>query len=904
VPGALLPPSVYDVHVLQSAPDVVLAAAGGDTRQPPSNGIYRSVDAGVSWERSYAFSAATAGSLASAPDDERLIFAAGGLAVGVSTDGGVTWTNVYTQSTQLQSVWYVACGPRVGSARRVYAAGDRIWYSADGGQSWEEDPVDVDLSVGPPSDTYGQCARCFCIDPADPGTVYLARGGRELWRGRYPASGGPGAWTRLPVPPLPPPDPVRTASGTNFVVAHQAPDGRRYLVYSDRRTVHIALADPTSAADWTWLDASLHADPHGLAVTPGFAWAGTGHPAGRIAMVNDGGAVVSSDGAANWEFGTGLSTLGVVNAAVLPRPDRTPGLIIGTGDNNGFFSANGGLNWRTQDYHEGDNDCSFADPYQPNRLIVFAPRDRPGKTYLYTASAGQIPDGSWGTSDRQSIPGPPPVEIGVNNSRSPWNCDSSYFGLGYRPLVLTLAGQSPQPDGDFITIVVDRGKPGDGQASIAKLLRTTAMRKIQQPQDWITTDHADGPDVKAFQQGPDLPDPGIAVVQASGGHGYATFYVGDMSQTRGQRIWKWRAGMPTWQQVVPATGAAGPADALRFFVDPYRPVLIYVLSTTGMYRSEDGGATWASDQTLQSAITENGAFPLHITTEQGVDNVSLLRDMVFHPANPDWRVAISPAGVFRTFDGRSWDHWLLSSAAAARPNNAVYEPGSRMLYVATSNRGLLRLGPPGAEAEFYTTDGRGGMHLLRLSEGLRRTWDMIVPGDFGGGRTGLFFYDKRAGDGLFFTVDSSGGLHPMGGATGTLRRAWDMIIPGNFGGNGHTDLLFYDAQSGDGEFYTVDGSGNLHTINRHTDWRHTWNMIIPGNFDGDDHTDLLFYDKQAGDGEFSTVDNSGALHTMIVYHGLWRHTWSAIVPGDFGNGNTSLLFYDPSAGQSDQIINI
>ncbi|MBC1198282.1 hypothetical protein H0901_24415, partial [Microcystis aeruginosa BLCCF158] len=76
-------------------------------------------------------------------------------------------------------------------------------------------------------------------------------------------------------------------------------------------------------------------------------------------------------------------------------------------------------------------------------------------------------------------------------------------------------------------------------------------------------------------------------------------------------------------------------------------------------------------------------------------------------------------------------------------------------------------------------------------------------------------------------------------------KTWKLIVPGNFGGNNYTDLLFYDPNTGEGEFYTTDGSGNIAFLKKRTDWRKTWKLIVPGNFGGNDYTDLLFYDTTA-----------------------------------------------------------
>ena len=84
----------------------------------------------------------------------------------------------------------------------------------------------------------------------------------------------------------------------------------------------------------------------------------------------------------------------------------------------------------------GDNDACFADPLQPSRLIVFAPRTGLRGIFLYKASPGQIPDGAVGKSQKTEIPGPPPIS--GNTGPVGWNATSFPFNLGYRPLILTL----------------------------------------------------------------------------------------------------------------------------------------------------------------------------------------------------------------------------------------------------------------------------------------------------------------------------------------------------------------------------------------------------------------------------------------------------------------------------------
>jgi hypothetical protein len=190
--------------------------------------------------------------------------------------------------------------------------------------------------------------------------------------------------------------------------------------------------------------------------------------------------------------------------------------------------------------------------------------------------------------------------------------------------------------------------------------------------------------------------------------------------------------------------------------------------------------------------------------------------------------------------------------------------------------------------EFYTTDERGRISLLKTHTGWQssgRPWTQIIPGQFGGSNfTDLLFYDS-AGTGEFYTTDGHGGISLLKTHTGwqSSGRPWTHIIPGQFGGSGFTDLLFYDS-AGTGEFYTTDGHGEISLLKTHTGWQSSgrpWTQIIPGQFGGSNFTDLLFYDS-AGTGEFYTTDGHGGI-SLLKTHTGWRSSWTQIIPGEFGH---------------------
>jgi hypothetical protein len=212
---------------------------------------------------------------------------------------------------------------------------------------------------------------------------------------------------------------------------------------------------------------------------------------------------------------------------------------------------------------------------------------------------------------------------------------------------------------------------------------------------------------------------------------------------------------------------------------------------------------------------------------------------------------------------------------------------------------LLFYDPLVGHGEFYATDGSGGITQLALHTNWRTTWDIIVPGNFGGdGHTDLLFYDRETGTGQFYGTDGEGGIYELATHT-NWRTTWDMIVPGSFGANGWTDLLFYDRETGLGQFYATDGAGGIFELATHDNWRHSWAIIVPGSFGADGWTDLLFYDPAAGQGEFYTTNGSGGIAQLRLYNG-WRSGWDMILPGNFAGGSaTDLLFYDRDIGRGE-----
>ena len=644
-----------------------------------------------------------AGQLAWGPGNDHMVYAAGGSALAVSSDGGATFQNVLSLGPKLgfQPIGHVAAAltpPGSLIPPLVYALGpDVIFVSTDGGTQWTKDPG------SPPPNTHiggvvgsatAAAPSVMVVSARSPLEVYLVASDATLWRGDFtPSPSGPqGIWTPVVQPQL-----GKGDSGNIFVAATQPGHGD-VLFYSPQNMridgsagqMFVGPLDPTSPSDWTQLDQSgvVHVDLHGIFLSNDFAatFEDKKYKAtrGTVWLLADGGVYRSTDGGLHFHVVQNIRSLSCLSVAGAAIPGSPPVLSLNQGDNDGFFSKDGGKTWTSQDYGGGDNDCAFADPLRPNSMLLFTPRwnahrhpalkTRDGQTFtLYDAPSGQLPDVTSTTALGLTILGPPTSSTQTNI----WNANSGFGLRGSRPLILNMPGDDPAGPGDYVFIRF--------RSDSSVVLRTRTPTAILRRQAW---DSSSGP---VSQQGPALPALDAGVLQTSGGHAATVFYVGCDSQNR---LWKWTSGMTNWQQLVPGGSAQ---SARRFFVNPYDPKLIYILDTDDVKRSDDGGLSWHTDTNLTTQVSCNGTIPVSRTAVGDLGDFLdvVLTNMQFDPFHPLVRFAVGEGGAFMTTDGVNWIRLLDTGALPGRPANCYYDwisnPANPALYVAFAGRSLVMI---------------------------------------------------------------------------------------------------------------------------------------------------------------------------------------------------------------------
>jgi hypothetical protein len=150
--------------VAPSAPQTLYTTVIGAT--------YKSTDGGANWAQVAPLGAEPYG-LAIDPANPNVVFAATRYGLYKTTNGGEDWHQLNI-APQVKDVQFVTTDPQAGSI--VYACASKsVFVSADGGRTWAEaNPGLPDVEVS-----------TLAVDPADPDLVYAGTGGAGIFKRRF-----------------------------------------------------------------------------------------------------------------------------------------------------------------------------------------------------------------------------------------------------------------------------------------------------------------------------------------------------------------------------------------------------------------------------------------------------------------------------------------------------------------------------------------------------------------------------------------------------------------------------------------------------------------------------------------------------------------------------------------------
>lgn len=208
--------SIGDVAVAPSNPNVIYVGCGEGLQRPDlavGDGMYKSTDAGKTWQHLGLRDGQQIGGLAIDPKDENRVFVAvlghpygPNTERGVyrTTDGGKNWEKVLykdensgaiqvtldPKNSQIvyATLWAARQGPWENGAWQGPESG--LYKSTDGGNTWNK------LTKGFPTFEQGLGRIGFCIAPSDPNRLYATVDAPQLG-GIYRSDDAGASWTRI-----------------------------------------------------------------------------------------------------------------------------------------------------------------------------------------------------------------------------------------------------------------------------------------------------------------------------------------------------------------------------------------------------------------------------------------------------------------------------------------------------------------------------------------------------------------------------------------------------------------------------------------------------------------------------------------------------------------------------------
>lgn len=762
-------------------------------------GVWKTTNGGLTWRSVWPHDAVGAvGAIAIDPRDRNTVWVGTGEpnlrndvsygdGIWVTHDGGAHWRNAGLQSTW--AIAQIVVDPQ--NSRRVWAAAignpyrdstaGGIYRTTDGGRSWRQT-----LYLGPSSG-----ASDVAIDRGDPNLVFagiwqfrrlpwnFSSGGPE--DGIFKSTDGGSTWRRLHGNGLPRGLMGRIGLGvlgprvyaliqskegvlwrsddwgahwrlmTRDTLVNQRPFYMSRLAVdpSNRNHAFFSSEDLIETRDGgrTYSDVlgAVHQDHHGLWIS---------RDGRRIIEANDGGAPISIDGGATWDWRFNVVLAQIYRVGYdLENPYKICG---GIQDNDSYCGPSDSLSplgiensdWRDVG-NDGDGSWVWPEPGRPNSIWNVGVNELNGQLGIYDMSSRQNYDVSPDATD--------------TNGRA-------LAGLAYRS-----NWEAP--------IAFDRVNAGVAYYGANVLFKTSDRGR-----SWT----AISPDLTRNDPSKQIVAGGPINTDVSGAEFYDTIFDIAPSPREAGRIWvgtddglvqlttdgglHWRNVTPPANLVAPwgriDTMEASSADANRAYVAVDRHVLgdprPYVLVT------DDSGATW---RPIVEGLPHDQY--VHVVRES--------------PTHPNLLFAGLEQGVWMSFDrGKHWESLQLNLPSVAVHDMQI-QPQSRDLIVATHGRGFWILGDVGGLGELPAAIAARTPQLFPPTAAFTwyRWWTSyygthpdeccLSAGMYAGENPpdgATFTYYLPAPQRAWFEIDDVG-LRPIrcfeaSGAAGLQRASWDL----------------------------------------------------------------------------------------------------------------------------------
>ena len=323
---------------------IYIATGDKDTFSTYSIGVLKSIDGGVSWNTTgltFTGVSYASGDIIINPNDPKILFCATNDGLYKTNDGGDTWYQVVPGSFAKGSLRY-----KPGNANTIYAVNNTGFFrSTDGGSSFTTITSDLNST-----------RSLLDVSPANPNYVYILTSVGDKFKGIYKSINGGDTFTK-------------TAETENIYESNQYyADLALAVSDSNPEEVYVGCLNIWKSIDggnsfnvinsWNEPNSSsyTHADIHFLKFINSSLYAGT-----------DGGIYVSGDGGVNFKnYTDGLQISQFYKIAV---SKQTASKMTGGLQDNGGFAYN---NNKWYNFHGADGMDTAIDPNNSNNYYSFA----------------------------------------------------------------------------------------------------------------------------------------------------------------------------------------------------------------------------------------------------------------------------------------------------------------------------------------------------------------------------------------------------------------------------------------------------------------------------------------------------------------------------------------------------
>lgn len=508
---------------------VYVAVMGGLFSKGPDRGLYRSTDAGASWERKLFVSDSTGViDVVLDPTNPTRIYAA-------------TWERL--RSPKHRRVGGVTCG---------------VYRSTDGGDNWSL----LGGGLPAPSSTVGRIG--LALAASQPQTLYAIYADKDgYFAGLYKTTNGGDAWARTSDGGI---SDLYSSYGWYFGNVRVDPT-------NPNRVFALGLdvyRSTTGGGGWSYVSNGVHVDQHDLWIDP--------TQSNHLVSGGDGGLYLSSNGGSSW---THIETLPISQFYAGAVDHSNPLRLYGGTQDNGTVRTWTGAPDDWEMIYGGDGFYCLVDPRNSN--VIFA-------EYQYGNLAKSTSGGSSffscltgvNSSDRRNWSTPVVMD--------PSNPDRMYYGTyrlyrstngasSWSSISSDLTGGTGDATLVYATLTTIAVAPSNGQVIYvgtddARVWRTTngggAWQNLSLglPQRWVTRVAVD----------PTNAD--IAYVAHSG-------YRNDSPLAHLHRT---TDGGASW---TPISSELPEAPVNAFALDPENPSILYAGTDVGVYVSPDAGQNWS-----------------------------------------------------------------------------------------------------------------------------------------------------------------------------------------------------------------------------------------------------------------------------------------------------------------------